>query len=324
MDLLLPARSPFTAAMARAAGISRHQLDRLSATGQVEQLLYGVYVATATPDSIGLRARAASLVLPEHAVVCDLSAAWLHGIDLLDLADHDAVPDLDSVSIDDHAGSRRKGIFGGKRSVLPDEVTYLEGVRVTTPIRTACDIARLHGRLRAIAALDAFRGRFGITEADLVAMLPRFARQRGVVQLRELVPLSTDLVDSQPESWIRLLIHDEGLPMPAAQVAVLVDEWGWVRMENAYEHLRIAVEYDGAQFHTAATDREHDRLRREALAAIGWTVIVVRKENLAANARSAWLRRLAREIQTRRTEAPVKRRYARGADRSAYRRTWMR
>lgn len=313
---------PFTAAMARAGGITQHQLDRLSSTGQVTQPFHGVYVATATPDSTGLRARAAALVLPAHAVVCDLSAASLHGIDLFSLAELDRIPDLDSVSIEHHTSSRRQGVFGGKRALLPDEVMDLEGVRVTTPIRTACDIARLLGRLRAIAALDAFRRSYAITEADLRAMLPRFARQRGVVQLRELVPLSTDLADSQPESWVRLLIHDEGLSMPAPQVSVLLDEWGWVRMENAYEHLRIAIEYDGAEFHTTAGHREHDELRRAALDRAGWTVLVLRKEDLSAQARSTWLRRLAREIQAREANPRIKRRYSRGADRASYRRRW--
>lgn len=310
--------TPFTAAMARAGGMSKNGLRRLVSDGQVRQVLNRVYVATSVADSIDLRARAARLVLPDHAVVCDLSAAWLHGIDLLDHAELDLVPDLDVVSIAGREGSEREGVFGGKRALGPGDITAVDGIRVTTPIRTVCDIARLRGRLRAIAALDTFRREFGISEAELRAMLPRFARQRGVIQLRELIPLSTDEADSQPESWVRLIIHDEGLPMPDAQVWVLLPEWGRVRMENAWAHLRIAVEYDGEEFHTSQADREHDRRRREALRAAGWIVIVVRKDDLALQGRAWWLHELRRAIGQRAPETRVKRVYSRGPDHPSY------
>lgn len=317
-DLDLLSGWPFTAAMARARGVSTSQLRRLVSEGRVWQILHGVYVAASTADSIELRARAARLVLPEHAVVCDVSAAWLHGIDLFDFAELDLVPDLDVVSIGGREGSERAGVFGGKRTLEPGDITTVGGIRVTTPIRTVCDIARLRGRLRAMAALDAFRREFGISEAELQAALPRFARQRGVIQLRELVPLSTDQADSQAESWVRLIIHDEGLPVPAPQVWVLLPEWGQVRLENAWAHLRIAVEYDGEEFHTSEADREHDRRRREALRAAGWIVIVVRKDDLSQQARGRWLGELARAIGQRAPEAKVKRVYSRGPDHPSY------
>ncbi|WP_408898343.1 hypothetical protein ACJ5H2_04365 [Nocardioides sp. R1-1] len=310
--------TPFTAATARAAGVTRDRLRHLRAHGMVRPVLRGVYVATATPDSVDLRAQAAALVLPDHAVVCDLCAAWLHGIDLLAFAEQVLVPDLDVVSVDGHEGARRRGVLGGKRMLLPEDITTVRGIRVTTPLRTVCDVARLRGRLRAIAALDAFRRTFGISEAQLLAMLPRFTGQRGVIQLRELIPLSTDRADSQPESWVRLLIHDEGLPMPEAQVGARLPGWGEVRMENAYPHLRIAVEYDGEEFHSSDDDREYDGLRRGALREAGWIVIVVGKDDLGARARLAWLAELAAAIGERAPEARVKRIYSRGPDQPSY------
>jgi len=321
MDALNQLRSaPFTAAMADDAGMSRRQLRRLLARNDLRQILYGVYVAAAVPDDLTLRANAAALVLPDHAVVCDASAAWLHGIDLLHVAELVLVPRLDAISVDGHVGSRRDGVFGGKRTLRADEVMTIGGIRVTTPLRTACDVARLRGRLRGIAALDEFRRRFTITEADLRAMLPRFAGQRGVVQLRELVALSTDQADSQPESWVRLLIHDAGLPVPQPQVWAWLPERGAARMENAYEPLRIAVEYDGAEFHSSDEDREHDDERRSALRDAGWTVIVVRREQLGPDKREVWLRQLAAAIRDRQPRALSKRVYARDPAAPSYRR----
>ena len=316
--LALLGSTPFTAATAAAAGVTRSRLRHLVSHGAVREVLHSVYVATGTPDSIDLRAQAVALVMPEHAVICDRCAAWLHGIDLVDFAELDLVPNLDVVSVGGHEGSRRRGVFGGKRTLLPEDVMLIRGLRVTTPLRTACDVARLRGRLGAIAALDAFRREFGITRADIQAMLPRFAGHRGVIQLRELIALSTDRADSQPESWVRLIIHDEGLPMPEPQVWTLLPEWGPVRTENAYAHLRIAVEYDGAEFHTADEDREHDRLRRKALGEAGWIVIVITKEDLSAARRAVWLAALTAAIGDRAPEVRVKRIYSRGPDHPSY------
>ena len=88
-DLLQFEERPFTAVMAREAGISRGMLQRLKASGQVRSPLRHVYVAAAAPDSLDLRARAAALVLPPHVVVADRAAAWLHGVDVLDFAELD-------------------------------------------------------------------------------------------------------------------------------------------------------------------------------------------------------------------------------------------
>lgn len=311
---------PFTSAMALQRGMSRERLRWLVRTGEVRALLHGVYVATRAGDSVWLRATAAALVLPEHSVVADRCAAWLHGVDLLDLVELDVVPRLDAVSVGGNQASHRSGVFGGKRDLRASEITVVEGVRVTTPIRTACDVACLRGRYRALAALDAFRRAFGISEAQLLDVMPRYVGRRGCVQLRELVPLSTAGAESQMESWVRLMMQDEGLPPPAAQVEVDLPEWGRVRVENAYEHLRIAVEYDGAEFHTTEEDRAHDRLRREALAREGWLVVVVRKGDLSAAARAVWLRRVVAAVAERSPGRPTKRVYSRGPDHPSYRR----
>lgn len=312
---------PFTLAGAVTGGVSRDRVRSLIRNGEVRAVLHGVYVAASAPDDVGLRARAAQLVMPEHGVVCDRCAAWLHGIDILELAELDVTPALDVVSIGGKDGSHRTGVFGGKRDLRPEDVMTLDGIAVTTPIRTACDIACLRGRYRALATLDAFRRSFGISQEELGRMFPRYAGRRGCKQLRELVGLSTDQADSQLESWVRLMIHDDGIPMPAPQEWVLVPDWGWCRVENAYAHLRIAVEYDGEAFHSAAEDREHDRLRREALARLGWRIIVVRKDDLSATARTGWLRELRSDMALRTPPALDKRIYSRGPDAPSYRRT---
>lgn len=316
---LVPHR-PFTTAEARALGLSRHQLRRLIESGVVRRVMRNVHAPASLPDSTELRADAAMLALPDHAVVVDRSAAWLHGIDMLDFAELDVVPELEVVSLRGHDRSRADGLLGGERDLRADDVTTVGTVRVTTPLRTACDLACLRGRLRAIAAIDAFRREFGLTEQDFARMLVRYQKRRGVTQLRELVPLSTGLADSQPESWVRLTIHDEGLPMPKPQVWVVLPGYGRARVENAYEHLRIGVEYDGEEHHTSDDDREHDETRRAALRAAGWIIIVVRKDGFTGEVRQAWLAELAAAIAERSPSPTTRRIYARSPESTSYRR----
>lgn len=303
---------PFTADEAYTMGFTPTTLRWLARCGEIRHLLYGVYVPGSWPDDVGSRAAAAAHVMPRHAVVTDRSAASLFGIDVHDYAEIPEVPSLEMVSINGAQPSRRTGIRGGKRDLLPDEIMDLHGVLVTVPARTACDIACMLGRHRAIATLDAFRTKLDLTQHDFSRLLPRFVGRRGVIQLRELIPLSRTGVDSQPESWIRIDLHDAGYPMPEPQLRTFVPGWGMVRIENAYPELRMAVEYDGEEHHSEDEDREHDHQRREAArAAAGWHIVVVRRDGFSRRGNERWLSEFAR-IWAERAPGPAgKRRYAR-------------
>ncbi len=283
-----------------------------------------MFARTDLGDDQKLRVACARLVLPEHAVVSDRSAAWLHGVDCHDYADLVLGPRLEIVSIDGHEPLRRPEWLAGKRTLTPDDICEIEGVLVTTPLRTACDVACLRGRRRALAVLDAFKIKNDLNERDFTRVFPRFARRRGVIQLRELVPLSSPLAESQPESWTRMIIIDDQLPVPKPQVAVFVPGHGYVRLDLAYAELKIAVEYDGEEFHSSDEDQEADRARRKALRAAGWIVIVVRKDGFSGPARDAWIRELRSALADRLPERRTKRVYSRGERRTGYRRSGTR
>jgi hypothetical protein len=150
-------------------------------------------------------------------------------------------------------------------------------------------------------------------------VLPRLAKRRGVIQLRELVPLTSPLPESMPESWTRMTIIDEQLPVPAPQVWVFVPGYGYVRLDLAYEELKIAVEYDGEEFHTSDEDKDADDARRAALRDAGWIVIVVRKDGFSGTGRDAWIRKLRQALAERLPSPTAKRIYSRGERRSGRR-----
>lgn len=322
--MMLPARPlpvPTTTRDALAAGWTQDRLSRAVTRGDVRRVLRGVYVDACVPDTLALRSTAAALLLPARMVVCDRSAAWLQGVDHWDPRDLDVPPLLDVVA---RSGTRTRldGVQGALRTLSDDDVVELaNGLLVTGPLRTAADLACQRGRLAAAAVLDQFARQHGVTTSDLRLLLPRFAGRRGVTQLRELLNDLEPGAESPPESWVRRLVLDHMLPRPVAQHVVVI-EGETYRLDLAYPHLRIAVEYDGEEWHSHPDDRAADAERRAALARAGWVVIVVRKEDLSGGRLDAWIRRL-RESVTDRRRAPAPT-YARGLDAGVHlrRRRW--
>lgn len=291
---------PFHVGELAALGLTRYQLDAMVREGRVRRVLRGAYAPASLPDTLETRAACARLVLPDHTVVCDRSAAWLWGVDCLDPGEHDGLPRLEVVSVGGADRSRRRDLYGGQRDLLPDEVVTVAGVRVTTPLRTACDLACLRGRRSALAVLDAFARAFGLTNEDYTRMIrERYAGRRGCVQARELAPCASGLAESQGESWARSDIIASGLRAPELNPTVFIAGWGHVRPDLAYLWLKLAVEYDGEEHHSSDEDRAHDAARREAMRRQGWAVIVVTKEDFASGADGAWLDELRRVIAER-------------------------
>lgn len=302
--------APFLASSASAFGWTDVDLRRLTGEGILARVLHSVYAPASLDDTIELRIAAAALVLPPHVVISDRSAAWLHDVDLYDLDRLETPPRLEVVSMPGHDRTRRPEMLGGKRELTDVDVCRLGGLPVTTPGRTACDLACLRGRNAALAVLDAFMRRHGLSRDDLRAVSRRFTGRRGVIQLRELIEYADPDAESPGESWTRMAIVDAQLPMPKLQHWVTLPEVGRVRLDLAYPKQRIAIEYDGEEFHTDDADKLADKLRRRALRDAGWVVIVVTKADFKGDALDAWLGQLKNAVFAR--EAVVRRIYARG------------
>lgn len=278
----LPLDSPFTSEQAAALGVSRWYLRVLVDQGLVRPLLRGTYVAAQARDSVDLRAAALRLVVPASAVVTDRTAAWLHGVDILPRS---AVHEPPPLCVFGSTGSRlrRPEVTSGIRTLSPEDVTIVHGVRVTTPLRTALDLGRTLWRPDALAALDGFL-RIGVPRDHLLLSVDRFAGFRGVVQLRTLAPLADPRSESPGEGALRLYWLDAGLPRPEPQWWVYDDRGLPIfRLDLALPDLRYAAEYDGRRFHEGREAEEHDDERRAWLRdRRHWVVIVFRQDDIYA------------------------------------------
>jgi hypothetical protein len=298
-DAPFPIDRPFTTADLAAAGVSASLRRRLLTEGLLRPMLRTVWVASHVPDSFRLRVAALKLVVPPHAVVVDRTAAWLHGVDALPRRAIYEMPALDVYSL---AGSRmrRSGIHSGTRDLLDRDLIHLDDLLVTTPLRTACDLGRRLWRYDALGAIDGFL-RLGVPHDELSAEVERFRGQRGVVQLRTLVPLGDARAESQPESALRLHWHDAGLPWPDVQIWV-PDERGVprYRIDLGHRATRYGAEFYGGAFHDEDA-REHDEGRVGWLETTGrYEIGIFRKEDVyGRELRATW--RLGAEFRAARS-----------------------
>jgi hypothetical protein len=285
--------NPFTNADLDALGMKRHVLRRLIEEKVVRRLVRGAYACADLEDTVELRARAVAAVTPPNHVVRDRTAAWIHRIDTLTYAEHDVPPPIETCALRGSEPCTREGVDGRTRDLAPDDVMVIEGVRVTTPLRTALDLGCLLRRREAMAALDAFARSHGLTKAQMRVGARRYRRRRGVIQLRDLVELVDPRAESARESWMRLAIHDAGLAAPEPQYWIEIDGVPTYRLDLAYTRARVAVEYNGWDAHERTPEqRAHDKARREWLEANGWTVIVVLRGDFTGEALDRWVTKL--------------------------------
>ncbi len=262
----LPLDLPFTRQQAADLGVGPKTLRRALSMHLIREVVRGAYAVTQLPDTIELRAAALSLVVSPGAVVTDRTAAWLHEIDVLPRrAVHEPVP-LDVFSATE-SRVRRPGVASGLRSLHDEDVVVVQGVQVTSMIRTALDLGRLLPRYDAIGALDAFM-RAGVPRHELDGGIHRFKGYRGVIQLRELVVLADPRAESMPESALRLLGSDGGVPGLIPQVWVE----GERRVDLGIPELRYAAEYHGEAYHGSDEQRADDAERRAWLEDRYWVL----------------------------------------------------
>jgi very-short-patch-repair endonuclease len=309
MDLSRIPDRPFTLVEAARLGLTPARLRCAVEAGSVRRILHGVYLRGDVELTVHVRLAAASRVVSRDAVACDRTAAWIWGVDAFSFRELDGVPALETFVLRGRHRTSRAETRGGVRDLMPCDWVEIDGVKVTTPLRTALDLGCCLNRREALAAMDALMRAHGFTRRELTKALPRYRRRRGVVQLRELVPLVDPRAESQRESWTRLEMHDFGLPTPQLQWWVEVDGVPTYRLDLAYPHARIAVEYDGAEHHTSVEDRARDDVRRAWLRAHGWIVIVIGAEAFAPGADVGWLMEIRDALLVARR--PPRRRYPR-------------
>ena len=295
-DAGVPLDRPFTTSWARAQGVDSRRLRAWRQAGLLLSPVHGVWYAAQLADDLALRLACLRLVVPEHAVVTDRTAAWLHGAErVLRPNAHLAVPPVDLFLLP--GGRLRRDVTrSGQRDLLTDEIELIDGIRVTTKLRTTCDLGRHLPRRQAFAAMCAMLQVADFVVEDLQRQAEiRFRGHRWVRQLRGLIPLCDPRFASPGECALALIWHDTpGLPPFEPQVPAPAPH-GFFYLDLGVPDLLYGAEYDGAEFHGA--DRAAaDAARRTWLTEqAGWMLSVFVAEDVRGTGRCA-SERLQRDI----------------------------
>jgi len=176
-------------------------------------------------------------------------------------------------------GLRRAGspdlIVHRRKKFDPESLQCVErrGLRITTLARTVIDSwPLLPPAERRPLVLDLARR--GLVTADLLdealSERPNVAGRR---QLRKTIDLIADGCQSELEAHgVLNVFRHRSLPKSVGQYRIVLPT-GRLTVDRAWPEVKVAVELDGARYHTSPEDRRRDLERDTALAALGWVVL---------------------------------------------------
>jgi hypothetical protein len=220
-----------------------------------------------------LRAKACWLRSRRRGILAGYSASALHGAKWID-------PTLPAAIIDTNRHTVA-GVQTWEERIDVDEIEILADMRVTTPARTALDLARRLPLGVAVAAVDALTQATELKMADIELLVDRYSGRRGVRAARAALALVDGGAQSPKETWLRLLLMRAGFPRPQTQIVVR-NEWGWreAYLDMGWEDIKVAVEYDGDQHRSDRRQYVKDIRRLEMLdQRYGWLVVRVVAED---------------------------------------------
>lgn len=250
--------------------MTRRAFERAVNTGVLERMWQGIYCMGEPTDD--LRLRGLDLSCGKPVAVCLGTAAALFGFDT---EESPALHVLDPPGCALRSGD---GLVVHRRDGAP--LVVRDGRRTTAPAWTAVEVARSLRRPRALATLDAALRSGTCTLPDLWRAAVEQKGRRGIVAVRDLLPLADARSESPMESEARLAMLDGGLPVPELQFEILDGNGELRRLDFAWPDQRIAAEYDGIAWHSGPEAMVRDRRRHTALMDVGWSVIPIVYEDV--------------------------------------------
>lgn len=272
----LPARlqeRPF--AVSEATDVSRSRLR----AHDLARPFHGARIPSVAAADHAARCGAAALVCHERAFVCRLSAAALHGMPLPTTPTAQTPIDIGMPS--PLRAVRRRGIRGHGLTVVADDLMDVNGIRITTPERTWCDLAQLLSVPELVAAGD-WLLRSGISSvARLAATIERHPGRRGRGKLAVAVELLDAASESPKESELRAIVILAGLPRPEANAIILDDRDRFVaRVDLLFRRFGEVLEYHGDHHRTERKQWRKDRTREAELESLGLHVMEITDDDL--------------------------------------------
>jgi very-short-patch-repair endonuclease len=280
---------PFRGSAAVAAGaLGRGEL----AGPRFRRLFPDVYVPAEPVVDLALRSRAAYVLVEPYGVLAGYSAAELLGASC-------GPGNAPAEVLCPRSRRRLPGLVVRTDALAADETVVRAGLRMTTPARTAFDLARWLPVTEGVTAVDALAHRFPFDLDEVRALRSRHLGAHGGRRVERVLSLVDRRSESPMESRTRVALVLGGL-FPQVQYRVQVGDLR-VRLDLAFPEVLLAVEFDGGHHRTAEQARR-DLYREAALTAAGWKVLrfdagtVVRRPDVIVTRTRLELARRASEI----------------------------
>lgn len=270
-----PPRTVFTTGDLHRSGSSNRIIKGRVASGELSRIRRGAFSSERPQDPV---ARHRELIWATHdrlgdrTVLSHDSAAVLLGLPVQN----------DRLALV-RATRHRTGAGGGNTtawvriSAAPwcdDDIVTVDGIQITSPARTAADLAREQSRDHAVITLDAAlhlaRRRTG-SDADMRQQIAEHLRQArarsGYRAAVYALTLANGLAESPLETRSRLCFSDHGLPTPVLQLEILDEHGDFVgRVDFAWPDHDTIGEADGMvkyDLHRRLGERPIDVVMRE-------------------------------------------------------------
>jgi hypothetical protein len=181
---------------------------------------------------------------------------------------------------------RRKGVAGHRLRIRDGDLIEIDGLRLTSVARTWVDLGSVLPIDDVVVAGDAIVSEharsFGPPKVVMVPLgeLRDFVDNangiHGVRKARIALDLLRVGVDSPPETKLRLLLDDAGLPefTPNCRVDDAVRRPVWTDL--GCERFRTCIEYDGLH-HLAPEQQALDAYRDQRVAEAGWRQVKINR-----------------------------------------------
>lgn len=272
---------PFTRDQAIRAGYSPAHVRRELRSGRWTALRRGIYVEAAHLDSCygddvrhhALDVAAALLSVRVDAVGSHHSAALLNGISLLGPAPEYVA--LTCSGDHGHTEARYAGLQLRAAALPPWHVTRAHGVVVTSPARTAVDLARALPFREGVVAVDsALRVSDGLLPL-VQQVLCECHVWPGIRRAGKAVAFADPASESVLESLTRLLFAEHHLPPPRTQVVLGDDRGAIARVDFYWPEYGVVAEADGLSKYRG--DRPYalvaEKRRQERLENAGYVIV---------------------------------------------------
>jgi very-short-patch-repair endonuclease len=224
-------------------------LKRRIAMGWLVRVFHGVYAIGHPPRTRRGWYVAALLAGGERSVLSHTTAAAVHRMIAASGRLHLTVP------------RSFHGIEGIRihrpRTLRPEDIVVVDGLRVTSPARTLIDLADFRRRRMLEQAID--QAEYHQLHLPLGEVHDRLRRRPRSRLLRSVIAehvAGSTITESEAEELFLAIVRRAGLPRPEPQVRL----WGR-RRDFFFRAQRVVVEIDGRQAHDRDRAFERDALR---------------------------------------------------------------